>query len=257
MMRAYTALLAGMVAAGPAFAAEKKLDIRWRGQSFFQVETSKGTRIIFDPHAIDAYGRVPVKADIVLISHEHDDHNQVGVVQMLDKQKKTNILHGLRPSKANPRRLEWNPIDKTIDDVHIRSVGVYHDAAQGMERGLTTVFVVEVDGMRIVHLGDLGHLLSKKQIAQIGPVDVLMIPVGGVYTINGSEAKEVVAQLKPRYYILPMHYGTPVFEDLLPPNEFLDEVPSKNIKRLPGNKLTVETDRKPPAEPTIVLLGWK
>lgn len=240
----------------PLPAADKKLDIRWRGQSFFQIESSKGTRIVIDPHAIEAYNRNegPVTADVLLISHEHDDHNQAEVVRVRDKK---NIFHGLQKNKDNPRRLEWNAIDKSIEDVRVYSVGTYHDTSRGMERGLNTVFVLEIDGLRIVHLGDLGHLLTPQQIKQIGPVDILMIPVGGVYALNGSEAKQVVAQLKPRSFILPMHYGTKDFDDLLPPDEFLDEVPRERIKRLPGNKLTIDTDRKPPPEPTIVLMNWK
>lgn len=237
----------------PTF-ADRKIDIRWRGQSFFQVESSKGTRIVFDPHAIEGYERKDVTADVLLISHEHNDHNQIGAVRIRDKNR---IIHGLRPAKDNPRRLEWNEIDKTFDDVRIRSVGSYHDAVKGMERGLNTIFVVEVDGLRIVHLGDLGHLLSKKQLDEIGPVDVLMIPVGGVYTLNGSDAKAVVEQLKPRWDILPMHYGTRAFDDVLGPEEFLEDVPPDRVKRLPGNKLTIDVDRKPPTEPTIVLMGWK
>ena len=104
-------------------------------------------------------------------------------------------------------------------------------------------------------LGDLGHLLSDDQVRQIGPVDVLMIPVGGVYTINGSKAKEVMAQLKPRMYVLPMHYGTRTFEDLLPPDEFLEG--QSNVQRmLNTNELTIRTDFRPPA-PVTVLLGWE
>jgi L-ascorbate metabolism protein UlaG (beta-lactamase superfamily) len=123
-----------------------------------------------------------------------------------------------------------------------------------MERGLNTVFVLEVDGVKIVHLGDLGHTLSPADVKKIGPVDVLMIPVGGVYTLNGSEAKKVVEQLKPRQFIIPMHYGTRVYEDLLPPDEFLDE--QKSVKKLPGNKVTTEAGFKPP-EPILVVLGWQ
>src|SRR5947207_14950640 len=101
-------------------------------------------------------------------------------------------------------------IDEKFRDVRIRTVGVYHDSTQGMERGKCAVFILEMDGLRFVHLSDLGHPLSAEQVKKIGPVDVLMIPVGGVYTLNGSEAREVVNQLKPRQYIIPMHYGTPV-----------------------------------------------
>ena len=85
-----------------------------------------------------------------------------------------------------------------------------------MQRGKVGVFIIEVDGWKIVHLGDLGHLLTPSQLKRIGPVDVLMIPVGGIYTLNGSEAKKVVEQLKPKEYIFPMHYGTKVFDAVLP-----------------------------------------
>ena len=250
MTRYLAALAAGFRVAGAVSAdTPRKVTIRWHGQSFFEIESSKGTRIAIDPHAIDAYGPTKVSADIVLISHEHSDHNQVGVLSDVNRAR---ILHGL---KATPgKKLDWNPIDETIRDVHIRSVGVYHDAEQGKVRGKNAIFIIDVDGLHLVHLGDLGHVLSETTIKEIGPVDVLMIPVGGVYTINGSEAKQVVEQLKPRQYILPMHYGTKAFNDLLPPGEFLED--QKNVRRVPGNKLVVESDFKP-AEPVIVLLDWK
>jgi L-ascorbate metabolism protein UlaG (beta-lactamase superfamily) len=228
----------------------RPVTIRWFGQSFFQIESSRGTRIAIDPHMIEAYGRKPVAADLVLITHLHNDHTQLDAIQNKVKAK---VLVGLRQIEGT-RRLDWNPIDETFRDVHVRSVGVYHDNVKGMERGKNTIFVLEVDGVRIVHLGDLGHLLEPADIKKIGPVDVLMIPVGGVYTINGAEAKQVVEQLKPRQYIIPMHYGTLVYEDLLPATEFLDE--QKNVKKFTGNKLTTEAGLKP-AEPIVAVLDWK
>jgi L-ascorbate metabolism protein UlaG (beta-lactamase superfamily) len=231
-----------------AAVAGPKVTIRWHGQSFFEIESSKGTRIAIDPHAIEAFGRPEVTADIVLISHEHDDHNQVGAIR---NGSKARVIHGL---KGMGRKVDWNPVDETIADVHIRSVGVYHDSTEGMERGKNTVFVIEVDGLRIAHLGDLGHVLSEKDIKRIGPVDVLMIPVGGVYTLNGSEAKKVVAQLKPRLEILPMHYGTKTFQDLLPVDEFLED--EKNVRTLQSSKLTVDSEARP-AAPEIVIMDWK
>jgi L-ascorbate metabolism protein UlaG (beta-lactamase superfamily) len=225
-----------------------QVTIRWHGQSFFELQSSKGTRIAFDPHAIEAYGRTDVFAELILISHFHNDHDQKEVIRNHTRAK---VIEGL---KHVGRRLDWNLVDETYHDVHVRTVGVYHDDVEGMERGKNAIFVVEVDGLRIVHLGDLGHLLSEKQKKAIGPVDVLMIPVGGVYTINGAEAKQVVGQLKPSRYILPMHYGTRVFEDLLPADEFLED--QKNVKKQLNNKLTVETDFKPP-DPIIVILDWK
>jgi L-ascorbate metabolism protein UlaG (beta-lactamase superfamily) len=228
--------------------AGPKVVIRWHGQSFFDIESSKGTRIAIDPHAIEAFGRQDVSADAVLISHEHSDHNQVNVIT---NESKARIIHGL---KGEGRKIDWNRVDTTVGDVHIRSVGVYHDSAEGMERGKNTIFILEMDGLHIAHLGDLGHLLSEKDIKRIGPVDVLMIPVGGVYALNGSEAKRVVEQLKPRLYILPMHYGTKSFQDLLPLDEFLED--QKNVKNVAGSKLIVDSDAKP-AAPEIVILDWK
>ena len=125
-----------------------------------------------------------------------------------------------------------------------------------MERGKNSVFILEVDGLHIVHLGDLGHLLSKDQVKKIGPVDVLMIPVGGVFTINGSEAKKVVEQLKPTQYILPMHYGVKGYDALLTPEEFLEDVKEENVLR-PRDELRIDVGAKAPAQPKIVMLGWK
>jgi L-ascorbate metabolism protein UlaG (beta-lactamase superfamily) len=249
MMRPLVAVLGGILLAGTGLTSDPgKVTIRWHGQSFFEVESSRGTRIVFDPHVIEAYNPKPVAADIVLISHEHNDHNRVELIKNAERAR---IFHGLKPVG---KKLDWNPIDTTVGDAHVRTVGVYHDAAEGMERGKNAVFIIEVDGLHIVHLGDLGHLLTPKEIKQIGPVDVLMIPVGGVYTINGEEARSVVQQLKPRLFVLPMHYGTKVFDDVLPPDEFLEG--QKNVERLPGNRLVVDANQHPPA-PTIVLLDWK
>jgi L-ascorbate metabolism protein UlaG (beta-lactamase superfamily) len=250
MSRYFAALAVALLSAGTTAAVDPpaKVTIRWHGQSFFDIQSSKGTRIVIDPHAIEAYGRQTVPADLILISHFHTDHSQVGVVQ---DQARAKILYGL---KGGAKKVDWNPIDEGFRDVHVRTVGVYHDNVEGMERGKNAVFILELDGLRIVHLGDLGHILSAKEVKSIGPVDVLMIPVGGVYTINGAEAQKVVEQLKPKQYILPMHYGTKVFNDLLPPDEFLED--QKNVKKYSTSQITVEAGAKV-AEPIIALLDWK
>jgi len=244
-----------LIIALPAIAAEKPLTIRWLGQSFFLITTSTGTKVAIDPHAIDAFGRQTVSADVVLMSHLHPDHVRLEVVENKDKAK---ILPGLKQTggeAGRPPRVVFNAVDETVKDVRIRNVPTFHDSQQGMERGRNAVFIIEADGLKIVHLGDLGHILTDEQVRQIGPMDVLMVPVGGVYTINGSKAKEVVAQLKPKRYILPMHYGTLTFDDLLPPDEFLDG--QKNVKRMQTtNELTVTPAEPAPPQPTIVLLGW-
>jgi L-ascorbate metabolism protein UlaG (beta-lactamase superfamily) len=205
-------LLPPLAAADPA----PEVTLRWYGQSFFQLTTSKGTRVVFDPHAIDAYGRPKVDADLVLISHQHNDHTQVGE---LANQGKFKVIPGL---VGTGRKQNWNKVDETFRDIHVRAVPTYHDNSEGMERGKNTAFVVRADGLTFVHLGDLGHELSPAQVKAIGPVDVLMVPAGGVYALNGTEAAKVIEQLKPRLYAIPMHYGTRVYEDLLPLDEFLE-----------------------------------
>lgn len=256
MVRLLTSLVAALLVVGAAPAADaKKVTLRWYGQSFFDLESSQGTHIVFDPHAIEAYGRVTVNADLILVSHFHDDHTQVRVVQNYEKAK---VLPGL---KGNGKRVDWNIVDekysfKKGEDIRVRSVGTYHDTMQGMERGKNAVFIVEVDGLRIVHLGDLGHTLTKEQIEKIGPVDVLLIPVGGVYTINGNEAKRVMAQLKPRLYTVPMHFGTKVFDEVLPVDEFLEEQKHvTDLRKKKSNELVIPVDLKL-NDPEIAVLHY-
>lgn len=232
------ALLA--VTAGGAGEAGK-VRISWHGQSFFVIASSKGTTIAIDPHDIPEYGRIlGVKADAVLFSHLHNDHTQKEVIDN-HQDKNFKVIPGLVGKGAGAR---WARIDEKVKDFHIRSVATYHDDMEGMKSGKNTVFLLEVDGWRIVHLGDLGHLLTPEQVKKIGPVDVLMIPVGGVYTLNGSEAKKVMEQLKPREYVLPMHYGNIRFEDLLTVDEFLEDNPAPAIAVSRDNALLINKDSK-------------
>jgi L-ascorbate metabolism protein UlaG (beta-lactamase superfamily) len=251
------ALVASAFAAPAAAQAKKPVQIRHFGHSFFVLVTTAGTRVAFDPHAISAYGVAPQSPDIVLMSHLHNDHNRKEVLANADS-KDLKAFNGLNPKgKAG----EWAKIDEKVKDVRIRTVGVYHDEEEGAKRGKNSVFIVEADGLVFCHLGDLGHELSEEQVKAIGPVDVLMIPIGGIYTINGETAKKVVAQLKPRLYILPMHYATRVYGDLQSADEFLDG--QKYVRNLSGNDKSDGTNllEFPPDlksdRPTIVLLGWK
>src|SRR5262245_5738597 len=198
------------------------ITVEWLGQSFFIITSSKGTRIAFDPHNMPEYN-VPreVKAvDIVFISHNHNDHTQVVVFENAKKENKPKIVAGC---KGVGLRSEWENVKGEFKDLKYYNVGSYHDSLQGMKYGKNAIFVVEVDGWRICHLGDLGHELIPEQIKRIGTVDVLMVPCGGIYALNGAEATKVIAQIKPKQYIFPMHYGTKVFDDLLPIDEFVEK----------------------------------
>lgn len=229
---------------------QKTAKLRWFGQSFFQLETSLGFKIVFDPHAIPTFGRPLVKADYVLISHPHNDHSQVEVLDPVPKE--ADIYRGVVEPK--PGKQEWKQVNEKRGQITIRNIGTFHDAVNGMQRGKNSIWIVEADGLVFCHLGDLGHVLSPEQVKAIGKVDVLMIPVGGIYTLNGEQAQKVVQQIKPRLYIIPMHYGVPGYDDLLGPDEFLEG--QKNRKKMTDtNELVIPADMKADA-PTIVLLGW-
>jgi L-ascorbate metabolism protein UlaG (beta-lactamase superfamily) len=253
MARTLSALALVLVPLSVARADEKPVTIRWHGQSFFEVISPAGVRVVIDPHAIENYGRISVKADLVLLSHFHDDHTQVGVVENL---KQAKVLTGLKDEKGDGRRVEWNRIDEKLKGVRVRSVGTYHDSSNGLERGKNTVFVLDVAGLRVVHLGDLGHTLSPDQLRRIGTVDVLLVPVGGTYTINGIEANEVVEQIKPKRYVIPMHYGTDVYHDLLTASAFLEEQKEGTVRKYPTNELTVDPNDSAPKEPQVAVLNW-
>lgn len=240
---------------------QKTITIRWYGQSFFQVESSQRFTFAFDPHAIPAFGRRMVPADFVMVSHPHEDHSLVEMIDTGKVNEKTKeravVVEGdvYRGVVEKNGRQEWKAIDAKRGPIRIRNVATYHDPVNGMQRGKNSAFVVDVDGITICHLGDLGHKLTPEQVKAVGKVDVLMIPVGGIYTINGEQAQAVMEQLKPRLFVLPMHYGVPGYDDLAGPEEFLDGL--KNVKKTPGtNELTFPVDLKADA-PTVVLLGWK
>jgi L-ascorbate metabolism protein UlaG (beta-lactamase superfamily) len=244
-----------LVLAAPASAAE--VVIRWHGQSFFEVQSSKGTVVAIDPHNFEAYGRRQVKADAVLVTHFHIDHASPAPIVDFEK---TRVIPGLSNKQGfagNRKNDEFHDVDVKVKDIRVTNVGTYHDQMEGLRRGKNAVFVLEVDGLRIAHLGDLAHTLNREQLRKIGKIDVLMIPVGGAYTLNGSEAKEVVAQIKPRRYVIPMHYATDVYRDLLPIDEFLDEQNEKLITRHKLNELTIDTDAVPRKDPLIAVLNHR
>lgn len=215
--------------------------IRWFGHACFMLESSNGTKVLIDPFGDIGYTFPAVTPDIVTISHEHFDHNNTDPIQGTPE-----ILRGLT-REAN----DWNNVNKKIGDISIFNVPVYHDKTQGNQRGKNSVFIYDVDGLRFVHLGDLGHVLLDDQIKKIGKVDVLMIPVGGVYTIDGQEASKVVEQLNPKV-VLPMHYKTPALTfELNTIDALLKD--KDNVKKVEGNILGVDKDHMPAKQEIIVL----
>lgn len=243
-----------LLTAGAASAGEVR--IAWFGQSMFEIVTPRGTRIVTDPHNIEAFRVKPVRADLVLMSHLHSDHTQL---VSIENAKEAIQYNALKKSGADGLVIDWNVVDETVKDVRIESIPCYHDAMSGLQRGKNGIWVIDVDGLRIAHLGDLGHLLTKAQLKKLGAVDVLMVPVGGVYTLNGLEAYKVVEQIKPKRYILPMHYGNIIYDELLPVKTFQDEcvdaeIPVQTMK--PGEVLKIDSKAAVPAKPTLAILHY-
>ena len=226
--------------------------ISYYGQSFFLVKSREGTTVAFDPHAIVEYGRIDgLRADIVCVSHLHTDHSAIFALSNA-KDKNLRMLFGLSGAGT---RTTFNPIDETVKGIHFRTVPTYHDDREGLIRGKNMVFLAEIDGWKFCHLGDLGHDLAPAQLRKIGPVDVLMVPCGGIYTLNGSEAKKVVEQIQPKEYIFPMHYGTKVFDELLPITEFLEDQEKARIAVSDDNRVLLNKDKDRP-RPLIVQLHY-
>jgi L-ascorbate metabolism protein UlaG (beta-lactamase superfamily) len=229
--------------------APAKVTLTWFGQSCFLLETAAGTRVVIDPipKGIGYDPPVGLHADVITVSHEHGDHNNVGLIVG----GHARVLRGLTADKKG-----WTKIDEKIKDVAIRTVGVYHDEKRGAERGLNAIFVFEVAGLRIAHLGDLGHLLDDKQLSAIGSVDVVLVPVGGAFTVDADRATRIVDQLRPRLVIVPMHYRTAAsnIAPLGPVDPFL--AGKANVRRLTGNALPLTAVKSRPAA-EIVVMGYK
>ena len=160
------------------------------GHAKFLIELENGLRIVTDPYdASCGYLVTPVPADVVLVSHDHHDHSAVDTIP------------------GAPRVISQTGSYDLDDGVTVTAVEAFHDDAEGAKRGKTLLFAIRAEGLNAVHLGDLGHIPTQEQIDALGPVDVLMVPVGGFYTIDAAQAKETAALLGARI-ILPMHYRT-------------------------------------------------
>ncbi len=165
------------------------MKIKWLGHACFMITSDTGIKIITDPYERSdnlRHSEIKESADIVTVSHGHFDHSNIAAV------------------RGNPEVVRGT---KKVKGIEFKGVPSYHDEAKGQQRGKNTILCFEVDGIRVCHLGDLGHQLGDKQIAELGRIDILLIPVGGYYTIDAKVATQVCNQLNPRV-IIPMHFKT-------------------------------------------------
>lgn len=212
------------------------MDIYWYGQALFRIK-GKTASVVVDPYDADFVGLKAPKmeeADIVLVTHQHRDHNYTSLV-------------------SGPSMVFSGPGEYEVKGAVITGISSFHDNSKGQERGLNTIYQIFMEGLNVVHLGDLGQdKLTEEQILAIGQTDILMIPVGGTYTINSKQAAEIVSQLEPKI-IIPMHYGIPELKfPLEEVDKFLKEMGAEEV--VPQPKLSITKD-KLPDEPTVVVLS--
>ncbi|MGI6486480.1 MAG: MBL fold metallo-hydrolase [Thermoanaerobacterales bacterium] len=199
------------------------MKIQWFGHSCFLFESRSGTKIVTDPFDGSVGYKIPkIEADVVTVSHDHYDHNYVDCVQ-----GDPNVIRNVGQYQQN--------------GISIKGVSSFHDEAKGSKRGPNVIFVYGIDGLQICHLGDLGHLLSKAQVEEIGKVDVLLVPVGGTFTLDAEGAVAVIQQLSPRVTI-PIHFKTSaVSMPIAPVDEFLDKMGEGERIKETSIELTPET----------------
>ena len=201
--------------------------VKWLGHACFLLTSRDSLRVITDPYAVGGginYSPINETADIITVSHRHDDHSDVSAV------------------KGKPEVIESDGI-KTVKGIQFKGIATYHDEAQGEKRGLNTIFCFTIDDMKLCHLGDLGHVLSREQVGEIAAVDILFIPVGGFFTIDASAATQVCTQLGPKV-VIPMHFKTAKCAyPIADVEDFLQG--KKHVRRIDNSEVDFEVEKLP------------
>ena len=212
------------------------MKIKYLGHAAFLITSSDGTKVLIDPYEAGCFdgavkhGKIDVQADVVTCSHQHADH------------------YGIKDLPSGYELVEGAG-EHTVKGISIHGVATYHDESRGSERGENVIFALEIDGMRLVHLGDLGHPLSDDEVERIGRVDILLVPVGGYFTIDASVAQDTVNKLNPKL-VIPMHYKTESVDfPIATADGFLEG--KTNVKRVGASE--VEVTALPEAQEIWVL----
>ena len=182
------------------------MNITWFGHSCFRLEVKEGS-VLVDPFSKEIGLRPPkIKDDLVLITHHHYDHDNVA-----DADPKPFIIDG--------------PGEYEKQGIYVRGVQSFHDKSGGKERGMNTIYVIKAEDVIVCHMGDIGQeKLDEKQVEDIGDVDILMIPVGGTYTVDHKEAVGIIGQIEPKI-VIPMHYKLKDLKiEIAGPEKFLKEI---------------------------------
>lgn len=210
--------------------------ITWLGHSCFKIQDKTGPEaitVVTDPFDKSIGLKVPnFEADIVTVSHNHNDHNNTGAI------------------RGNPFIIK-SAGEYDVKGVFIDGAETYHDEKEGAERGKNIIYRIDIDDISVAHLGDLGHILDAKQLGKLEGTDILLIPVGGIFTLDAKKAVEVVSQIEPRI-VIPMHYKTPGLKiNLEPIDKFIKEL---GLKPTYEEKLKISKKDLPAEEMELVIL---
>lgn len=214
--------------------------ITYNGHSSFKLKARQGT-LVTDPFDEYVGFSFPTSsADVVTVSHQHPDHNAVKNVSGTARRQKPFVIDALG--------------EYEVEGISVFGTKTYHDSHQGVERGANFIYTIYMEDLRLCHLGDLGHAVTEELVSEIGLVDILFVPVGGVFTIDPKQAVEVIKAFEPSL-VIPMHYRTPqhkpeVFGEMKTLEDFLQEY---GVEVQPVDKLVVERGRLPEETEVVVL----
>src|SRR3989338_6848328 len=214
--------------------------VTWAGHSCFQISVSNGkdnsANIVIDPFGDIGLKMPNFEADILLVSHDHEDHNNIKAVK--PTRSATGVVGGGSPF------LIQGPGEYEVKGVFIKGIPFLNDDKEGKERGTNTMYTIEAEGLRFCHLGDFGQKqLTDEQLEKIGTIDVLMIPVGGVFTISSADATKIVGQIEPKM-VIPMHYELPKLKFKLDSvDKFLKAMGKNSVT--PQDKLVLKASTLP------------
>ena len=208
--------------------------ITWLGQSDFKIE-DKDITLAIDPHDKTGLKMPKFQADILLITHDHDDHNNIKAI------------------KGDPFVIDGAG-EYEVKNVFVYGLRAWHDNKEGADRGRITLYLIEYGGIKIAHLSDIGQdNLTQRQLEKLEGVDILLIPVGGIYTINGTGAVKIISQIQPRI-IIPMHYKIPGLKlKLEPVDKLLKEFGVTSPEKM--DKLKINKKDLPQEETKVIILN--
>lgn len=218
------------------FSLSFAMEIKYFGHSCFRLQFDSGFSVIIDPFSFIGYPIPQTDANLLISSHEHDDHYNPNFLG-----KKVEVIVGTKNGGK-----DWNLFERKIKGIKIWNIPFYHDEVQGKKRGKNSIIVIDAEGMRIVHLGDLGIALTDKELKLLDNVDILFLPVGGYYTLSQREALRVINQLNPKI-VIPMHYKTEYTENwpIASLDEFLKLVKNFKVVKLESSTLKISKDKLP------------